>query len=91
VTLDPRTHAVRPDLADIRLAGQVFAPHFAAPLLCRVVQSAVLRDAPLGDSLAELKPGEPFEVLDFSGTTAWGRAPGTALVGYVDRTILELA
>ena len=86
--LDPRTHAVRRDLADIRLAGQVFAPHFAAPLPCRLARAAALRAAPAGDVLVELAAGEPFEVLDLSGDVAWGRAPEPGLVGYLDRNAL---
>ena len=30
--IDPRVDAVRRDLADVRLAERVFAPHYAAPL-----------------------------------------------------------
>ena len=89
--LDPRTHAVRGDLADIRLAGQVFAPHFAAPLACRLAHGTALRDAPSGEALATLSAGEPFEVLELAGATAWGRAPGPGLVGYLDRSALDAA
>ncbi|MDF0752810.1 hypothetical protein NLU14_21530, partial [Marinobacter sp. 71-i] len=31
VPIDPRVDAVRRDLADVRLADRVFAPHYAAP------------------------------------------------------------
>src|ERR1700754_5010274 len=33
LTLDPRIHAYRDDIADIGLAGQVLAPHYARPLV----------------------------------------------------------
>ncbi len=89
MALDPRTDAVRSDLADIRLAGRVFAPHFAAPMPCRIAHAAMLRSArDGGEVVAELQPGELFEVLEFAGDHAWGRAPDRALVGYLDRAAL---
>ena len=92
VALDPRVHAVRNDLADIRLAGRVFAPHFAAPLFCRIEHAAALRTTrDGGEMVAELAPGEPFEVLELADDHAWGRSPARALVGYLDRGALERA
>ena len=82
---------MRPDLADIRLAGRVFAPHYAAPLACRMVRHAALRDAPEGTVVAELSAGDPFEALDLTGAHAWGRAPGPGLVGYCARQAVEPA
>ncbi len=83
--LDPRTHAVRPDLADVRLAEYVFAPHYAAPITRRVAQSAALRIArdPASETLATLAPGDLFEVLELAGALAWGIAPDAKLVGYL--------
>ena len=83
--LDPRSHAVRPDLADIRLADQVFAPHYAASAERAVASTAVLRSArdPQSEPLVTLAPGERFELLDLIGDTAWGRAANHDLVGYV--------
>ena len=43
VTLDPRTHPVRADLADVRLAAQVFAPHYAEAVERRLATDATLR------------------------------------------------
>ena len=41
---DPRVTAIRPDLADIAVAGQHFAPHYAAPMMrSGVLPAAVLR------------------------------------------------
>ena len=55
VTLDPRTHAVRGDLADVRLAEQVFAPHYAAPLKARALHAiSLFSDRNLSEPLAEL-------------------------------------
>ena len=83
--LDPTRHAVRGDLADVRLADQVFAPHYAAPLPRSVTTSAPLRAARADDSavLATLSPGDPFELLDVTGDLAWGVAPASGFVGYV--------
>lgn len=91
VGLDPRTHAVRPDLADVRLAEYVFAPHYAAPLPYRTNAPVTLREGrPIGSAvLAELRSGETFEVLELAGGNAWGIAPNLGLVGYCDAGLLE--
>lgn len=91
VGLDPRTNAVRPDLADVRLAEYVFAPHYAAPLPYRTSMAVTLREGRPVDSmvLAELAPGETFEVLELAGGHAWGIAPHLGLVGYCDAGVLE--
>ncbi|HZU64146.1 MAG TPA: SH3 domain-containing protein [Novosphingobium sp.] len=73
---------VRGDLAHIRLAGQVFVPHYVAPVERRVGSAgAALLQAPGGAVLAQLAAGSPFHMLDTSGGYAWGEA-GT-LVGYM--------
>ena len=91
--LDPRTNAVRGDLADVRLAALVFAPHYAAPLQCiatRPVPLQSTRDA-VSEPLAAIAVGDRFEVLELAGDNAWGMAPDHGLVGYVDRTALDVA
>jgi len=58
----------------------------------RTLASAVtLRAGPKPDSetLAELKAGDSFEVLEFAGGNAWGVAPGHNLVGYLPAATLE--
>ena len=84
---------MRRDLADVRLADRVFAPHYAAPMPRRLAAAASLRSSALADSdvLAQLKPGDVFEVLELAGQSAWGTAPETGLVGYVDIAALEEA
>lgn len=90
VTLDPRTHAVRGDLADVRLAEQVFAPHYAAPLKARALHAiSLFSDRNLSEPVAELPAGAAFEVLELAGRHAWGLAIRANLVGYVDRTALD--
>ncbi len=90
--IDPRHDAVRRDLADVRLADRVFAPHYAAHLPHVTTRATALRDARAADAacLATLDPGELFEVLELSAGLAWGRAPTHGLVGYVDATDLGL-
>ena len=91
VTIDPVHNAVRGDLADIRLAEYVFAPHYAAPMICRVTQSVPLRMAAgdTSDVLAELEMDETFEVLEVLREVAWGVSPDRRLAGYVERKALE--
>ena len=91
VEIDPRQNAVRPDLADIRLAEYVFAPHYAAPMPCIVTAAVTLRAAnsSTSEALAELDIGEAFEVLEVLREKAWGVSPDRRLAGYVDRGALE--
>lgn len=90
VRLDPLIHAVRPDLADIRLADQVFAPHYAAPLAMVATTATSVRASPAADAneLVRLAVGDIFETLDLSGKLAWGIARPSGIVGYVDRSAL---
>jgi hypothetical protein len=90
VALDPRTSAVRPDLADVRLADLVFAPHYAAPVARVIAAVTPLRAGRAGDAevLATLGAGARFELLDIVGDDAWGIATAEALVGYVDAATL---
>ena len=91
VAIDPRHNAVRPDLADVRLAEYVFAPHYAAPMTCVVTRTVVLHATSSLDSetLAELQAGESFECLEVLREVAWGVSPDRRLAGYVDRDALE--
>ena len=91
MALDPRHNAVRPDLADIRLAEYVFAPHYAAPMPCLVNRAVVLYAGSSADSesLAELQHGEAFECLEVLRQMAWGVSPDRRLAGYVDRDALD--
>ena len=77
---------MRRDLADVRLADRVFAPHYAAHLAHVATRATTLRLTRDADSevLATLNPGDLFEVLELSAGLAWGHAPAHGLVGYVD-------
>jgi len=89
--LDPSRNAVRRDLADIRLADRVFAPHYAAAVARVVVMPAQLRAAPEPESavVATLEEGSAFEVLEFVAGRAWGVAPAIDRVGYIDTRALS--
>ena len=72
---DPRTTAHRGDLADIALAGKMFAPHYAEPMPMRCsAPKAMLRKQSGKDheAISELLHGEDFYVLDIAGDWAWG-------------------
>ncbi len=90
VSLDPKYNAVRPDLADLRLAEYVFAPHYAAPIAMIVHEAAAMRDAAgeAGTIVATLAAGTGFDMLDVSGGYAWGVCEASGLVGYVARAAL---
>ncbi len=83
---DPRIVAIRPDLADIAVAGQHFAPHYAAPMM----RSCVLAASPLraepkvdAEQRSELLFGEGFALLDLTGGWAWGYCLADHYVGYL--------
>lgn len=83
---------MRGDLADVRLAEQVFAPHYAQAMICHVSRATpLLSKAAGGEHLADLAVKDTFELLELAGNSAWGIAPGLGLVGYCDRTALGLA
>jgi hypothetical protein len=91
LTLDPRIHAYRDDIADIGLAGQVLAPHYARPLVRGCGSRATtIHAAPKDDSqaISELLPGEEFAVLEYAGGWAWGYARADHVTGYVEAIAL---
>ncbi len=88
MTLDPRTHAVRGDLADISLADRVFAPHYAVPMPCAAARPVALLAEAGGEEVATLAAGDVFDLLELAGGHAWGIARAIGLVGYCDRTAL---
>jgi hypothetical protein len=76
---------VRADLADVRLADRVFAPHYAEAVVRQLTTGATLRADrdPASEMVAELINGDEFELLDILGDAAWGIAPRHGLVGYI--------
>lgn len=84
---DPRLHAVRPDLADARLKGQVEAARFVEGQPARIaVPIANLRRKP--DRHAgldtQLLLGEDVEVFDMCEGWAWVQRRRDGYVGYVN-------
>lgn len=78
-------HAYRSDLADLALAGSLFAPHYARAEV-RSCQAATtpLRSAPAegATAVSELIRGEPFVIIDVAGPWAWGYTQHDHYVGY---------
>ncbi|MCJ8159540.1 NlpC/P60 family protein [Sphingomonas sp. LaA6.9] len=94
VVLDRRVNAVRGDIADLALAGTLFAPHYARPMerRCIVPSTAMRARADDGaDLISELLHGEAFEVIDLSGGWAWGYSAHDHYVGYVRESALGIA
>ncbi len=87
MVLDERVHAYRRDIADIALAGQIFAPHYARPLIrsCGMRETFV-RPRPSADEApsSQLLPGEEFAMLETSAGWAWGYCRADHYVGYVE-------
>jgi hypothetical protein len=85
--LDPRLHAWRSDIADIGLAGRLFAPHYARPVMraCGLIATPV-RSGPSdgAEPVSELLPGEGFAMLDLTSGWAWGYCLADHRVGYVE-------
>ena len=90
-SLDPRRHAVRPDLAALSLRGQVAAPRYAAGTVRQVARPAVpLRREPnptLGLDTEALY-GELVKVYDESEGWAWVQLERDRYVGYMPSAAL---
>lgn len=92
-TLDAAHWPARGDLAHIRLAGNVFVPHYAEPLPYVLDLPATLLTAPREDALVreEVPAGVPFNVLDIAGKWAWGQIGEDGCVGYLPVAALRRA
>jgi hypothetical protein len=85
-SFDTRVVAIRADLADIAVAGEHFAPHYAAPMMASVIAPyAAMRAAPdlSAPMVSELLYGEAFALLDVTGGWAWGYSHADHRVGFV--------
>lgn len=82
---------MRPDLADVRLAAQVFAPHYAEPMAMVVNRATPLLAAPAAEVIATLAAGDIFDVLEIASALSWGQRRGDGLVGYVANDALDRA
>jgi hypothetical protein len=84
--LDPRTHAFRPDIADLTLAGRLFAPHYARAEHCGCIAEAVMvraKPSHQAPATSQLVFGEGFALLDRAAGWAWGHCLHDGYVGYV--------
>ena len=82
--LDARLHAVRPDLADAALEGQVMAERFVMGAPYRVVQGQLaLRRSPGGALDSQLLFGESVRVFEIKEGWAWVQNVYDGYVGYV--------
>lgn len=89
--LDDAHWPVRGDLAHIRLAGEVFVPHYAEPLAYTLAAPAPLLTAARADAdvREEVAPGAVFNVLDIAGQWAWGQLGEDGCVGYINTAALR--
>jgi cell wall-associated NlpC family hydrolase len=94
-TLDPRLHAFRPDLADVRLQGMVAAARFVEGMPRRlVVATAPIKRTPRPDAGLESEAlrGETFVVFeDAAEGWSWGQLETDSYVGYVPTDALGAA
>ena len=82
-SVDPRVEAARGDLADVRLADRIFAPHYAAPIARNAIARTPVLAAHGGPAASELLKGERFDVLELSHGYAWGVGAVDGAVGFV--------
>lgn len=92
MTLDPRLHAFRDDLADIGLRGKVRASRYAEgrPARITVGLAPVLR-APQPDAALDtfFHYGETVRVFDARDGYAWCQSRRDSYVGYVDAAAVD--
>lgn len=89
--LDPRRHAVRPDLAAVALRGQVVSPRYSAGVVRQVTRAAVpLRRAPSATAGLDTEAlfGERLSVYDENNGWAWVQLARDRYVGYVPSSAL---
>ena len=91
-TLDPRLHAFRRDLADIRLQDIVESSSFAIPRRMQVVEPIVaIHKAPRFDAmqLTQALMGETVKVFSQEEGWSWVQLERDGYVGYVSANVLS--
>jgi hypothetical protein len=88
---DPQYNAFRKDLADVALAGQVLASHYAEPVQRSVTAETELRSGASADAdvIGSLRGGDRFLAVEDSVGWAWGYAGDNRRVGYVRSDLLS--
>jgi cell wall-associated NlpC family hydrolase len=92
VALDRRVHAVRPDLADVSLAGTLFSAHYAraVEMICIAPGTPVLAaPSKSAQAVSQLLRGESFHALDVTTDWTWGFCGHDGYVGYIRREALD--
>lgn len=89
VAVDPALNAFRSDVADIALAGQVIASHYAEPWVRKCSRRVGFTVEPGADGAYSLDVGDLFAVLDCGRGVAWGYRLADHRVGYVDADSLS--
>jgi cell wall-associated NlpC family hydrolase len=90
--LDPRLHAYRPDLADVRLEGKVSAARFAEGRPHTITAALVdVKSAPRPDAsqTTQALMGEAATVFEIENGWAWCQFERDGYVGYVPADALE--
>lgn len=91
MTLDPRLHAFRPDLADMALRDAIDAPRYAEGRPARVTAGLTpVRHAPQPGAAIDtfFHYGEPVRVFDERDGFAWCQSRRDRYVGYVEAVAL---
>lgn len=91
-TLDPRLHAIRPDLADIALAGQIEGRALVSPHRMQIIEPVVaVHKAPRFDAmqLTQGLMGETVKVYAEEEGWAWVQLERDGYVGYVNANALS--
>ncbi len=89
--LDPRLHAFRPDLADLRLRGQIEANNFASGDLLAIIDPiASIRREPRFDAVQTTQAllGETVRVFERREGWAWVQLERDGYVGYISEDSL---
>lgn len=94
MTLDPRLHACRPDLADERLRGQVKAARFAAPVERRVaapIAPVLEQPSAAARQATQALGGEPVMLFEERNGWCWVQLSRDGYVGYMASADLDAA
>lgn len=90
-SLDPRRHAVRPDLAALALRGQVVAPRYAPGIIRQIARPAVPMRREPNPTLGlenEVLYGELVKVYEEAEGWAWVQLERDRYVGYIPAAAL---
>jgi cell wall-associated NlpC family hydrolase len=90
--LDPRLHAFRPDLADVKLRGRIDASRFVAGIAMEVVVPvATLRREASASAMQTTQAlfGERLMAFEVAGDWVWGQLMRDGYVGYIAKAAVS--